>query len=211
MLERFTAEARATVARAVQLADRPGLGHGLVDTEHLLLALLGGGTGVAVTVLSGIGLTTEGVQADIERLNGAPEPILNDDDAAALRSIGIDVDAVLARIEESFGPGALDADPIDDRPEAKRGLLGRRGGAARNGMARGGTAQGHSRFSPNGRKVLELALREALRLKHGYIGTGHLLLGLIRSGDGLAMKIVTNAGTSPEELRAATLEAMKSA
>lgn len=199
MLERFTPGARAAVGRAVHLANHPR--HGLVDTEHLLLALLSTESGTAYTVLSGFGLTAQGVQADIERLTDSPEPILSDDDAAALRTIGIDVEAVLARVEESFGPGALDPDPDDGRAETKRGFLGRRSAPA----------QSRSRFSPGGRKVLELALREALRLKHNYIGTGHMLLGLIRSGDGLAMKIVADSGTSPEDLRAATLEALKAA
>jgi ATP-dependent Clp protease ATP-binding subunit ClpA len=199
VLERFTAEARATVGRAVHLANNRH--RGLVDTEHLLLALLSTDAGTAYTVLSGIGLTAQGVRADIERLTGSPEPVLSDDDAAALRTIGIDVEAVLARVEESFGPGALDPDPDDGRAETKRGFLGRHGAPA----------QPRSRFSASGRKALELSLREALRLKHNYIGTGHLLLGLIRSGDGLAMKIVADAGISPEDLRAATLEAMKAA
>ena len=44
---------------------------------------------------------------------------------------------------------------------------------------------GHIPFTPRAKKVLELSLREALQLGHSYIGTEHLLLGLIREGEGL--------------------------
>ncbi|HEV2640786.1 MAG TPA: Clp protease N-terminal domain-containing protein [Actinocrinis sp.] len=204
MLERFTPEARGALTRAAQEAGAPQ--RRLVDTEHWLLALVTGdsgaeGGGIAFTVLQNAGFTADGVRADIERLSGAPEPLLSDEEAEALRAIGIDADAVLARIEESFGPDALAADPDPARPEPRRGLLGRR------------TAQpgGRTRFSDRGKKVLGLAVREAQRLHHDYIGTEHLLLGLIREGDGLAMKIITDAGSSADELRAATVAALPKA
>jgi ATP-dependent Clp protease ATP-binding subunit ClpA len=55
----------------------------------------------------------------------------------------------------------------------------------------GGTAMsGHIPFTPRAKKVLELALREALQLHHNYIGTEHILLGLIREGDGVAATIL---------------------
>jgi ATP-dependent Clp protease ATP-binding subunit ClpC len=50
---------------------------------------------------------------------------------------------------------------------------------------------GHIPFTPRAKKVLELALREALQLSHNYIGTEHILLGLIREGDGVAAKILS--------------------
>jgi ATP-dependent Clp protease ATP-binding subunit ClpA len=50
---------------------------------------------------------------------------------------------------------------------------------------------GHIPFTRRAKKVLELALREALGLKHNYIGTEHILLGIVREGDGLAAKILT--------------------
>jgi ATP-dependent Clp protease ATP-binding subunit ClpC len=49
---------------------------------------------------------------------------------------------------------------------------------------------GHIPFTPRAKKVLELALREALTLHHNYIGTEHILLGLIREGDGVAVQIL---------------------
>ena len=50
--------------------------------------------------------------------------------------------------------------------------------------------KGHIPFTPRAKKVLELALREALRLRHNYIGTEHVLLGLIREGEGVAAQII---------------------
>src|SRR6202050_960114 len=53
-----------------------------------------------------------------------------------------------------------------------------------------GTVSGHIPFTPRAKKILELALREALQLHHNYIGTEHILLGLIREGDGVAAQIM---------------------
>jgi ATP-dependent Clp protease ATP-binding subunit ClpA len=52
------------------------------------------------------------------------------------------------------------------------------------------TQTGHIPFTPRAKKVLELALREALQLSHNYIGTEHILLGVIREGDGVAAQIL---------------------
>src|ERR1022692_5113582 len=53
-----------------------------------------------------------------------------------------------------------------------------------------GTAGGHIPFTPRAKKTLELALREALQLQHNYIGTEHILLGVIREGEGAAAQIL---------------------
>jgi len=53
---------------------------------------------------------------------------------------------------------------------------------------------GHIPFTPRAKKTLELALREALQLHHNYIGTEHILLGLIREGEGVAAQILRNHG-----------------
>jgi len=60
---------------------------------------------------------------------------------------------------------------------------------------------GHIPFTPRAKKVLELSLREALELKHNYIGTEHILLGLLREGEGLALKILTELGAPPAAVR----------
>src|SRR6201987_5708231 len=53
---------------------------------------------------------------------------------------------------------------------------------------------GHIPFTPRAKKVLELSLREALQLGHNYIGTEHILLGLIREGDGVAAQVLVQVG-----------------
>src|SRR5271166_2024097 len=89
------------------------------------------------------------------------------------------------------------------------GLLGEPGGLAFRALERFGvslegtreevkaivgtgnaTVSGHIPFTPRAKKILELALREALQLHHNYIGTEHILLGLIREDDGVAAQIM---------------------
>jgi ATP-dependent Clp protease ATP-binding subunit ClpA len=201
MFERFTDRARAVVVRARSEAQE--LRHPLIGTEHLLLALLAEEGGLGYAVLHEAGLDGARVRAEVQRLVGTPPQVLGEEDAAALRTIGIDLDAVLARIEESFGPDALDP-PRPPRPG--RWLLGR-GRPRRDG----GLGPRGARFGPRARKVLELSLREALRLKHKYIGTEHILLGLIREGDGLAAKIITESGVDLADLRRATEDKLRHA
>ena len=57
------------------------------------------------------------------------------------------------------------------------------------------------KFTNRSRKVLSLSQEEAQRLRHNYIGTEHLLLGLIREGDGVAAKVLTNLGVKLDEAR----------
>jgi hypothetical protein len=64
-----------------------------------------------------------------------------------------------------------------------------------------GSPPGHIPFTPRSKKVLELSLREALKLHHNYIGTEHILLGLIREGEGLAAKILVESGANLPEVR----------
>ncbi|MDK6486837.1 Clp protease N-terminal domain-containing protein, partial [Streptococcus agalactiae] len=60
---------------------------------------------------------------------------------------------------------------------------------------------GHIPFTPRAKKVLELSLREALQLGHNYIGTEHILLGLIREGEGVAAQVLTNLGADLQTVR----------
>jgi len=67
--------------------------------------------------------------------------------------------------------------------------------------------RGHIPFTPRAKKVLELSLREALQLHHHYIGTEHILLGLIREKDGVACQIMRKHA-DPNEIRMAVLDAV---
>ncbi|MCT1685966.1 ATP-dependent Clp protease ATP-binding subunit [Pseudoglutamicibacter cumminsii] len=60
---------------------------------------------------------------------------------------------------------------------------------------------GHIPFTPRAKKVLELSLREALQLGHNYIGTEHILLGLIREGEGTAAQVLNSLGADPQAVR----------
>ena len=69
-------------------------------------------------------------------------------------------------------------------------------------IGNGGTApSGHIPFTPRAKKVLELSLREALQLGHNYIGTEHILLGLIREGEGVAAQVLESLGAELSRVR----------
>lgn len=171
MFERFSDEARSVVRLAQEEARR--LRHPFIGTEHLLLAMLDEGHGPAAQSLLDAGLRTTELRERVARLTGPDGDGL---DSEALATLGIDLDRVREVTEASFGPGALG-------PK----------GPCRN--------KGHIPFSRRAKKTLELSLREALRLQHKYIGSGHLLLGLLREGDGLAARLLVDAGVDLRALR----------
>jgi ATP-dependent Clp protease ATP-binding subunit ClpA len=144
---------------------------GRIGTEHLLLALLKQPT-PSGAVLTRHGLSTEAVTEAVVAYVGT-----GDLDAEALTALGIDLDAVRSSVEASFGPGAL------DRPSGPKGPTG------------------HIPFTPRAKKVLELSLREALAMKSKSIADGHIALGLLREGEGLAMKVLADRGVDTVELR----------
>ena len=128
MFERFTDRARRVVVLAQEEARL--LNHNYIGTEHILLGLIHEGEGVA---------------------------------AKALESLGISLDGVRAQVEAIIGQGGI-------------------------------APSGHVPFTPRAKKVLELSLREALQLGHNYIGTEHILLGLIREGEGVAAIVLGKLG-----------------
>ncbi len=105
------------------------------------------------------------------------------------------------------------------------GLLGESGGLASQALARFGmsldgardevkaiiglgksTPSGHIPFTPRAKKVLELALRESLQLNHDFIGTEHILLGVIREGEGVGAQIIKQHCADLKEVREAVLD-----
>jgi ATP-dependent Clp protease ATP-binding subunit ClpA len=149
------------------------LGSAHIGTEHLLLGLLDQ-DGPTTSVLARHGLDRDSVAAAVAALTGG-----NDLDADALSTLGIDLDAVRNSVETAFGPGALDQPGRSRRPRS-----------------------GHVPFTPRAKKVLELSLREALAMGSRSIAAGHIALGLIREGEGLAMKVLHDRGVDPQALRA---------
>jgi ATP-dependent Clp protease ATP-binding subunit ClpA len=182
MFERFTKDARDTVVRAQYEAHR--LGHEHIGTEHLLLGVATG-EGRARDVLEARGVTATRLRAAIE---ADTLPAL---DAGALATLGIDLDEVRERVEGTFGPGAL---------------TGRR--ACRRGWLRGRVVPP---FTPRAKKALELSLREALALGDNFIGAEHVLLGLLREGDGVAAQILRSRGVERAAVQAALLRARQTA
>ncbi len=171
MFERFTSEARETVVLAQDEARV--LRHDRVGTEHLLLALLRLDT-PTTAVLRRHGLDhAEVAEAVAAHLGG------DDLDAEALRTLGIDLDAVRDVAEATFGPGALDAPRRGRQPRSPA----------------------HIPFSSRAKKVLELSLREALAMRARTITDGHIVLGLLREGQGLAAKVLHDRGVDLPALR----------
>jgi ATP-dependent Clp protease ATP-binding subunit ClpC len=69
-------------------------------------------------------------------------------------------------------------------------------------------SSGHIPFTPRAKKVLELGLREAIQLGHSYIGTEHILLGLIREGDGVAAQVLVRLGADLNRTRQRVIEVL---
>jgi ATP-dependent Clp protease ATP-binding subunit ClpA len=166
MFERFSREARAVVVGAQ--VEAAALAHGWIGTEHLLLGLLRDAASPTARLLARWEVDSGWARAEVERIVGRGEPDL---DAGALATLGIDLDAIRARVEQTFGPGAL------ARSRCRRGGLG-----------------SHVPFTPRAKKALELSLREALVLGDNHIGAQHVLLGLLRESDGLAAQILRSRG-----------------
>ena len=94
-------------------------------------------------------------------------------------------ESIGARVLISFG---LSRDQVRDDVLAEVGT----------GQAR---MEGHIPFTPRAKKVLEYALREALELQHNYIGTEHIVLGLLREGDGVGAKVIRAHVPDPAAVR----------
>jgi len=107
---------------------------------------------------------------------------------------------VLGLLREGQGTGAKALESLDVTVEAVRGEVETR-------IGRGDQQQsGHIPFTPRAKKALELSLRESLALGHDYIGTGHLMLGLIRKGDGVGVEVLVGLGADLNVLRARVIE-----
>jgi ATP-dependent Clp protease ATP-binding subunit ClpA len=185
MFERFTEKARTVVVLAQQ--DARERGDSAIDTGHVLRALFAVPDNLAVMVLEGFSVRQADVEADLAA-RPATAPDGSAADADALAALGIDLDEVRRRVEEAFGPGAL------DRPRSpKRRWIG-----------------GHIPFAKEAKKALELALREAIRLKQRSIHPAHLLLGILRAQSS-GRALLLQAGVDIDALRSALEEQTKAA
>ena len=218
MFERFTEEARDLVVRAVEHAIR--LGHRYVGPEHILLAAVSTGQPASV-VLRAHGVTPELVEEGIVGL-GAGAGLFGGLDKDALATIGIDLDAVRARIEASFGPQALaraaqaaHRDPRRRRPQvgegSRKGKIGRPPEATGRYCEPDPRPSGHIPFTPATKKILEVTLREAAARHDSQIGVEHIALALTTIKQGLVPQILSAAGAPAAALRAAILDRYRQA
>ena len=102
---------------------------------------------------------------------------------------------LLGLIREGGGVAAKAVESLGISLEAVRQQVGEIVGRGQQAPS------GHIPFTPRAKKVLELSLREALQLGHNYIGTEHILLGLIREGDGVAAQVLVKLGADPTRVR----------
>lgn len=218
MFERFTGDARNTVVQAQEHARQ--LGHRYIGCEHLLLAATATGE-PASAALRDHGVTPPAVETQIVRLVGLGQAadLFSALDRAALASIGIDLDAVRARVEAAFGPGAFTrAGPrtcrkrrraVRSNPLAR--LRHPRRAGPHQQASPGGHIIGHIPFTPRAKKVLEHSLREAQARHDNYIGVEHLTLALVAMNDGTVPPILSALGAPQATLRAAILDRYRQA
>ena len=198
MFERFTDRARRVVVLAQEEARM--LNHNYIGTEHILLGLIHEGEGVAAKALESLGISLEGVRQQVEEIIGqgqqAPsghipftpraKKVLELSLREALQLghnyIGTE-HLLLGLIHEGEGVAAKALESLGISLDAVREQVQEIIGQGQQ------SPTGHIPFTPRAKKVLELSLREALQLGHNYIGTEHILLGLIHEGEGVAAQV----------------------
>jgi len=122
--------------------------------------------------------------------------VLAQDEAVALRHNYIGTEhLLLGLLREEEGVAARVLEALDVSLEEIRAEVARIIGLGDE------VATGQIPFTPRGKKVLELSLREAIALGHNHIGTEHILLGLVREGEGVAMRILLDLDLDAERIR----------
>ncbi len=222
LFDRFTPRARRVLKLAADEAEN--LRHPEIGTEHLLLGLLSEGRGLGAVALRQLGPSPDDVRRRLEsRLVPGDIPpdgprglspgakhaiemavaeanrfhhdylgtehlllglVAVEDGIAGrvLRTLGVDADDVRAKIEIIIGHGAVGSSRAAPPP-----------------------------FTPRTKKVMQLAAREAKNLGHSYIGTEHLLLALVREGEGVAAQILVQLGAELPRVRKTLLDLLSTA
>ena len=122
--------------------------------------------------------------------------VLAQDEARALRHNYIGTEHILlGLLREEEGLAARVLESLDITTEEVRAQVAHIVGEGDE------VTRGQIPFTPRAKKVLELSLREALSLGHNYIGTEHILLGLVREGEGVASRILLDFDTRAEVIR----------
>ena len=130
--------------------------------------------------------------------------VLAQDEAKALNHNYIGTEhLLLGLISEGEGVAAKALESLDISLEAVRAQVEEIIGHGTS------TPTGHIPFTPRAKKVLELSLREALQMNHSYIGTEHILLGLIREGEGVAAQVLIRLGADLNTVRNSVLQLLQ--
>jgi len=194
MTRHFNEDADAIVVQAYEHAIR--VGHPCLGGEHLLLALAAAGQ-PAGAVLREHGVTPERTEAEIASLSGSG--LFGDLDRDALATVGVDIDAVRATTEASFGQEALAraASAVYPRPRwfdpRRRAFTGRDGAFLPLG--------------PGAGQALQRARREAqARPAAQPAGVADLALGILAVSEGLVPRVLSGLGTSGPALSTAILD-----
>ncbi|MCX6373013.1 MAG: ATP-dependent Clp protease ATP-binding subunit [Actinobacteria bacterium] len=129
--------------------------------------------------------------------------VLAQEEARALKHNYIGTEhLLLGLLREEEGVAARVLDSLEVSVEEVRAAVVRIVGSGEE------SPQGQIPFTPRAKKVLELALREALSLGHNYIGTEHILLGLVREDEGVAARILLDLDAEPEKIRSEVMRAL---
>jgi ATP-dependent Clp protease ATP-binding subunit ClpA len=180
MFERFTAEAKAVLVEAQDVAIE--VGSTFITPAHIFYGCARGRESTAGEPLHESGITGESILHDLPRAEKPNETVI---DPEALRAIGIDYDRVKDAVNETFGEGALESSP-DRRVRA--------------------AASRRPPFTVDAKRSLELSLRVALELHERRIRPGHLLLALLRLDDESISSVIEQHGATVAGLSATVLQ-----
>lgn len=177
MFERFTQRSRKVLGMAQQEA--VALGAAEIELAHVLVALADDVEGVAGQVLAGLGVTAAGLRNGPAGGDGRPRTV--NEDAEALRAIGIDLHQVLRNADETFGRERVDQ------------------ALTASGLRK-------PKFSDNGKRVLEESLRTAVRMRNNFIGTEHVLLAVLDvGGEEILPSLLGEGAPAADDVRSAVL------
>ena len=216
--DKFTERARKVLSLAQEEAQR--FQHNYIGTEHLLLGLVREGEGVAAKVLNNLGVDLNKVRSTVEFIIGRGDRIvlgeigltprakkvieLAVDEARRLSHHYIGTEHLLlglVREGEGIASGVLESLGVNlERVRTQTIMVLSH---AEGTPAEGSTEKPTSRLTEAFGKVLQLAQEEARLFQHDHVGTEHLLLGLLREGDGIAAKVLRNLGVELDKLRMA--------
>jgi len=212
MTERISGEARAAVVRAQEQARR--LGQDFIGCEHLLYGVAGADD-AAGSVLRARGVTPERVEDQVAALlsrgrgrglgRGRTAAVRAGElDRGALAAIGIDIDAVRARVEEAFGPGSLDRAAAPRRNRVREGHLRVTRQARRcidRSMREAAAHQAASQQTASEQTASQQAESTGARPADAH-GAGHIALSLLNMDTSVTRSILTALGVSAAQLTA---------